>query len=127
LGNQSEIEKLKQAIQAFESQRQTLGDAVVEAALAPLREKLASLQTSALGEQRKLVSVLFSDLVGFTSLASQMDPEDVREVINAYFSAGPPVSSGRRSGRKIHWRCCPGCVRASCLPRTIQNGRSALH
>ena len=35
---------MKQAIQALEVQRQLLGDAVVETALAPLREKLASLQ-----------------------------------------------------------------------------------
>ena len=29
-------------------------------------------------EERKVVSVLFADLVGFTSRAEQLDPEDVR-------------------------------------------------
>jgi hypothetical protein len=35
-------------------------------------------------EERKVVSVLFADLVGFTSLAEQMDPEDVREMLRGY-------------------------------------------
>lgn len=82
---QTEADHLRQAIQALEAQRPLLGDAVVDAALAPLREKLASLETAHQGEQRKLVTVLFADLAGFTALASQMDPEDVREIINAYF------------------------------------------
>ena len=35
-------------------------------------------------EERKVVSVLFADLVGFTSRAEQMDPEDVRAVLAPY-------------------------------------------
>jgi class 3 adenylate cyclase/tetratricopeptide (TPR) repeat protein len=35
-------------------------------------------------EERKVVTVLFSDLVGFTSRAEQMDPEDVRAVLEPY-------------------------------------------
>jgi class 3 adenylate cyclase len=34
--------------------------------------------------ERRQVTVLFSDLVGSTALSSQMDPEDLREVISAY-------------------------------------------
>jgi class 3 adenylate cyclase/tetratricopeptide (TPR) repeat protein len=37
-----------------------------------------------LREERKVVSVLFADLVGFTSRAEQMDPEDVRAVLEPY-------------------------------------------
>jgi class 3 adenylate cyclase/tetratricopeptide (TPR) repeat protein len=37
-------------------------------------------------EERKVVSVLFADLVGFTSRAEQMDPEDVRAVLEPYHS-----------------------------------------
>ena len=80
-----EIEQLQKAIAALDSQRTTLGDAVVEAALAPMREKLAALQAQTAAEQRKLVTVLFADLAGFTAMSEQMDPEDVREVVNAYF------------------------------------------
>jgi class 3 adenylate cyclase/predicted ATPase len=36
------------------------------------------------GPERRQVTVLFSDLVGSTSLSTRMDPEDLREVISAY-------------------------------------------
>src|SRR5919204_4138807 len=35
--------------------------------------------------ERRLVSVLFADLVGFTSLSEHRDPEDVRELLSRYF------------------------------------------
>ncbi len=35
-------------------------------------------------EERKVVTVLFCDLVGFTSRAEQLDPEDVRAVLGPY-------------------------------------------
>src|SRR5207247_5791130 len=37
--------------------------------------------------ERRIVSVLFADLVGFTSLSERLDPEDVATVQDAYFSA----------------------------------------
>ena len=63
-----------------------LGDAVVDTALQPLREKRAALLSRIEGEQRKLVTVLFSDLVDFTVLSQTLDAEDVRTVVNRYFS-----------------------------------------
>ena len=36
------------------------------------------------GEERKVVSVLFVDLVGFTAASEQADPEDVRERLRTY-------------------------------------------
>ena len=36
----------------------------------------------ALGEERKVVTVLFADLVGFTARAERLDPEDVRGVLS---------------------------------------------
>jgi class 3 adenylate cyclase/tetratricopeptide (TPR) repeat protein len=35
-------------------------------------------------EERKIVTVLFADLVGFTSRAERMDPEDVRALLSPY-------------------------------------------
>jgi class 3 adenylate cyclase len=35
-------------------------------------------------EERKIVTVLFADLVGFTSQAEQLDPEDVRAILGGY-------------------------------------------
>jgi class 3 adenylate cyclase/tetratricopeptide (TPR) repeat protein len=37
-------------------------------------------------EERKVVTVLFADLVGFTSRAEQMDPEDVHAVLSPYYA-----------------------------------------
>jgi class 3 adenylate cyclase len=37
--------------------------------------------------ERRLVSVLFADLVGFTSLSERRDPEEVRELLTRYFEA----------------------------------------
>jgi len=42
------------------------------------------LAAAAAREERKVVTVLFADLVGFTSRAEQMDPEDVRALLAPY-------------------------------------------
>ena len=41
--------------------------------------------------ERRLVSVLFADLVGFTSLAEGRDPEAVRELLTRYFDRATEV------------------------------------
>ncbi len=38
------------------------------------------------GEERKVVTVLFADLVGFTSRAERLDPEDVRALLSPYYA-----------------------------------------
>ncbi len=43
--------------------------------------------TVTIPEERRLVTVLFADLVGFTSRSDASDPEDVREMQRAYFEA----------------------------------------
>src|SRR5262249_46734045 len=40
-------------------------------------------ETQSVGERRQL-TVMFCDLVGSTALASQLDPEDMREVVRSY-------------------------------------------
>src|SRR5919198_160062 len=47
---------------------------------APLAEKPSTTQL----EERKVVSILFCDLVGFTAASEQADPEDVRARIRPY-------------------------------------------
>src|SRR4051794_18803276 len=44
---------------------------------------LAEAQPSA-GTERKVVTVLFADLVGFTSRAERLDPQDVQAVLKPY-------------------------------------------
>ena len=36
-------------------------------------------------EERRIVTVLFADLVGFTSRAEKLDPEDVRAILSPYY------------------------------------------
>jgi class 3 adenylate cyclase/alpha-D-ribose 1-methylphosphonate 5-triphosphate synthase subunit PhnG len=45
----------------------------------------ALAELGATGRERKVVSVLFSDLVGFTALADGADPEDVRAIVEPYW------------------------------------------
>jgi class 3 adenylate cyclase len=40
--------------------------------------------TPAVGQERRLVTVLFCDLVGFTARADQADPEDVGALLRPY-------------------------------------------
>ena len=90
----SEREQLEQAIAALQAQRATLGDAAVDAALAGLRQKLAALDESslpALAGERKLVTIMFADISGFTALSEKMDPESVRDLMNACFEWLVPV------------------------------------
>ena len=65
------------------------GDAVLrEVTLAlpmvPEIEIEASRTATAVAE-RRLVSVLFADLVGFTALSEHRDPEEVRDLLSRYF------------------------------------------
>ena len=46
----------------------------------------ASLTGGELRQERKVVTVLFADLVGFTSRAEALDPEDVGAMLDAYHS-----------------------------------------
>src|SRR5262249_39569730 len=55
-----------------------------------LAEKRLASQ-SALDGERKQVTVLFADISGFTALAETLDPEDVRQVMNACFAQLVPV------------------------------------
>src|SRR6266480_7784422 len=43
------------------------------------------VSASAPESERRLVSVLFADLVGFTTLSEARDPEEVRELLSKYF------------------------------------------
>jgi class 3 adenylate cyclase/tetratricopeptide (TPR) repeat protein len=47
--------------------------------------------------ERRLVSVLFADLVGFTTLAEDRDPEETRELLSRYFDTARQVI-GRYGG-----------------------------
>ena len=77
-----DIDDLRTAIAALESQRETLGDTVLELATAPLRARLAALERPA-GLKHRLVTVLFADVVGSTAIANGMDAEDTLGLLSA--------------------------------------------
>ena len=81
---QPDIQALQAAINALQAQRALLGDAVVDAAVAPLKARIDLLSRAA--QQLRLVSVLFLDITGSTSLTQHLDPEDVHEVMDGALS-----------------------------------------
>ena len=87
----AQLEQLRQAMAALEAQRQTLGDAAVDAALEGLQQRIASLEAQAAEpaptEERRVVTILFTDVVGSTALAESLDPEEWREAVAALHAA----------------------------------------
>ncbi|MES0360123.1 MAG: adenylate/guanylate cyclase domain-containing protein, partial [Anaerolineales bacterium] len=89
-----ELTRLEIAIAHLESQRENLGDSVVDSALKLLQEKVAEIEARGdfPEQQRKQVTILFSDIVGSTKVASHLDPEDTRDIIdNALQRLAQPV------------------------------------
>lgn len=80
----SELDQLRQAIAALETQRAVLGDAIVDAALSPMREKLAALtaQETPADPQLKYLTILFTDIAGSTRLTQGLDPEDIMVLLD---------------------------------------------
>ncbi len=58
------------------------GTALAAPAGAPAASPAAALEPVA---ERRLVSILFADLVGFTTMSEARDAEDVRELLSRYF------------------------------------------
>ena len=83
-----QIEDLKKAIDAQETLRSVLGDSVVETTLTVLHDQLTELekqvtqQDAANQARRKLVTVLFADVSGFTAYSENKDAEDVANLVN---------------------------------------------
>ena len=82
---------LRKAIAALQTQRTALGDTLVDAALAPLLERLGALDAQCSSDEpvRRLrqVSVLFLDIVGSTQLIQHLDPEEVQSVVEGALAA----------------------------------------
>ena len=64
--------------------------------------------------ERKVVTVLFADLVGFTSRAEQLDPEDVAAELARYHGQlRGELERLRRDGGEVHRRCGDGRLRGA--------------
>ncbi len=63
-----------------------------ETAAAPVSPRYGALPTPSVPvSERRLVTVLFADLVGFTTLAEGRDAEDTRELLSRYFDIAQDV------------------------------------
>jgi uncharacterized protein YjiS (DUF1127 family) len=74
--------------------------------------------------ERRQVTVMFSDLVGSTALATRMDPEDLREVISAYQKC--VADTVQRFGGFVAKYMAMACWSTSAIrrpARTTPNGR----
>ena len=84
------MDKFKKAIIILETERTSLGSENVDTALAAIREKLAELTGERLAlqipQQRKLVTVLFADISGFTTMFEIMEQEMVNDLIDSLWS-----------------------------------------
>ena len=85
---QEQIADIRKAIEAQEGMRSILGDSVVGTTLAVLHDQLIELEKQATHPEgtnqtrRKMVTVLFADVPGFTAFSEHMDAEDVANLIN---------------------------------------------
>ena len=96
------IDELKNAIAALEAQRALLGDAVVDASTEAMRKELSALQPAPEPEQqRKQATVLFTDIVGSTTMFSRFDPEEELEIVDHAMSVmrGPVLAHSGRTVR----------------------------
>lgn len=101
-----DAEQVRKTIATLETQRVLLGDDAVDAALSAVRKRLAELEgrdggtapsgsssrpSPSLSGERKLVTIVFADITGYTALADVMDPESVRDLVNACFGTLVPI------------------------------------
>jgi class 3 adenylate cyclase len=85
-------EALQRSIDVLEAQRDILGDETVNLAQDTLRQKLQMLEEQATAqaapvEERRMVTILFIDMVGSTSIAEKLDPEEWRQVVSKLHTA----------------------------------------
>ncbi len=95
-------EQLNRAIAAQENLRGTLDDAIIDATIDALSKQLAELDQAPVVEQkRKLVTVLFMDIVNSTRLMLELDPEENLDIMDAALQklAVPVTTHGGRVTR----------------------------
>ena len=66
------------------------GGPSLSVAASPARTSMPAPKSAPLAE-RRLVSILFADLVGFTTLSDGRDPEEARDLLSRYFSLAREV------------------------------------
>ena len=75
-----ERQELEKAITELESQREYSAMMLLMPHRTSMREKRAALEAPE--QQRKLVTILFADIVGSTNIVKHLDPEDALEIMD---------------------------------------------
>jgi class 3 adenylate cyclase/tetratricopeptide (TPR) repeat protein len=80
-----EIAKLRQGIEVLQTQREQLGEEVVDALIQVSERQLAELEgrREPPRQQRKLATILFTDIVGSTGLGQRFEADEVLDVMDA--------------------------------------------
>jgi predicted ATPase/class 3 adenylate cyclase len=96
-------QQLEQAIAAQEGLRGTLDDAIVDVTIAALRKQLDELGSTSVvaRQQRKMLTVLFMDVVSSTALVRELDPEENMAIMDSALQqlAAPVEAHGGRVTR----------------------------
>lgn len=95
---ETQIQQLEMTIAALEAQQAASGDEILVPVLQSLRQQVQQLrlahtagQSAPMEGERKLVTVMFADISGFTALSEKLDPEEVRNLMNACFDRLVPA------------------------------------
>lgn len=94
----SDQDQLRAAIEAQESLRGTVDDAIVDVAVAALRQRLSAVAGTGSAKRRRLVTVLFADVSGSTALGERLHVEELSDRFDRLWDAVDAVIE-RHGGR----------------------------
>ena len=99
---------LERAIEIQEGLRGTLDDAIIDATVAALKKQLDELMPpEGIQQQRKLLTVLFMDVVDSTGLMAGMDPEENMAIMDGALRRLVTNRKKRPSRRAARWNSIP--------------------
>jgi class 3 adenylate cyclase/tetratricopeptide (TPR) repeat protein len=88
---------LLRTIEALEGQRAMLGNEVIDLVVAPLQKRLAELDSTGATTsverpaERKIVTVMFVDVAGFTAMSERVGSETALDIVNGLFERLVPI------------------------------------
>ena len=85
--NQTREKELKQTVQAVSDERRIIKDMFARYMSNEVMEKLMETPDSInLGGDKRIATVFFADIRGYTSFSDNREPEEIIEILNEYFS-----------------------------------------
>jgi class 3 adenylate cyclase/tetratricopeptide (TPR) repeat protein len=119
MGDPPDRELIEAAITAQEQLRDTLGDDIVDTAIAALRAQLGAAPEISIEHERRLVTVLFMDVVDSTRILGGLDPEEMMTIVDtALQTLADPI---RAHGGRVTKFMGDGFLAVFGLRRTREN------